>query len=97
MNLKVIACQSLGVPFQVCAKAHIKTAKHLKGRTLGVTSLTSGLGIAPRKHLTTNGLKEADVTLVPLGSVPNALAALAASRRCGIAVVPLLQEHGYQW
>jgi ABC-type taurine transport system substrate-binding protein len=62
------------------AKSDIKTAKDLKGKTIGVSGLTSSLGIATLQYLTANNMTASDVSIVPLGSVPNLVAALTSGR-----------------
>jgi ABC-type nitrate/sulfonate/bicarbonate transport system substrate-binding protein len=80
VKLEIIGCQQLSVPFQMWATSDIKTAKDLKGKTIGVTGLTSSLGISTLQYLTANKMTASDVTIVPLGSVPNLLAALTSGR-----------------
>ena len=47
---------------------------------LGVSTLTGATGIATLQYLAANGLTSSDVNVVPLGSVPNQLAALISGR-----------------
>jgi ABC-type nitrate/sulfonate/bicarbonate transport system substrate-binding protein len=95
--LKVIACQSLLVPFQVWAKSDVKTGKDLKGKTLGITSATGAIYVTTLRFLEANGLEEKDVTLVPLMSIPNIMAALISNRiDAGLLSYPYYQTAGQQ-
>jgi ABC-type nitrate/sulfonate/bicarbonate transport system substrate-binding protein len=80
VKIKILGCQRLSVPFQMWAKTEIKAAKDLKGKAIGVSTLTGATGVATLKYLDANGLSSSDVNLVPLGSVPNQLAALVSGR-----------------
>ena len=93
--LKIIACQSLLVPFQLWGKSEVKTPKDLKGKTLGITSATGSIYVNTLRFLHDNGLQESDVTLVPLTSIPNIMAALIAGRiDAGLLSYPYYQTAG---
>jgi ABC-type nitrate/sulfonate/bicarbonate transport system substrate-binding protein len=80
VKVKILGCQQSSVPFQMWAKNEIKTAKDLKGKNVGVSTLTGATGVATLKYLDANGVKPSDVNIVPLGSVPSQLAALTSGR-----------------
>jgi ABC-type nitrate/sulfonate/bicarbonate transport system substrate-binding protein len=95
LPIKVIACQSLLVPFQVWSTTAVRTPKDLKGKTLGITSASGAIYATTVRYLQENGLRESDVTLLPLTSIPNVLSALISGRiDAGLLSFPYYQTAG---
>jgi ABC-type nitrate/sulfonate/bicarbonate transport system substrate-binding protein len=75
-----IGCSTSAQPFHVYARSSIANAKGLVGKTIGTTSIGSAHEVSGEQFLAKHGVKASQVTFVPLGSVPNILAALESGR-----------------
>jgi NitT/TauT family transport system substrate-binding protein len=66
--------------FSIMAKQSVADVKDLRGKKIGITTIGSSTHTAALQALKIAGLKDSDVTLVPLTEVPNILAALTAGQ-----------------
>jgi ABC-type nitrate/sulfonate/bicarbonate transport system substrate-binding protein len=78
--ITAIGCSTSKQPFHVYARTSIANAKGLIGKTIGTTSIGSAHEVSGEQFLAKYGVKPSQVTFVPLGSVPNILAALESGR-----------------
>jgi ABC-type nitrate/sulfonate/bicarbonate transport system substrate-binding protein len=90
----VIVGQTVGDPaFSVVAQPELTSWSQLKGKTVGVSAPKDGAAIVFRLMAEANGLKEGDVSFIPVGITPNRYAALK-SRAVYVAV--LAPPHDFQ-
>jgi ABC-type nitrate/sulfonate/bicarbonate transport system substrate-binding protein len=74
--VQVVACTVSRLPFHMYAQTSITSIKDLVGKDIGTTALNSGHELAEEIWLKNNGVNPSQVKFVPLGSVPDILAAL---------------------
>jgi ABC-type nitrate/sulfonate/bicarbonate transport system substrate-binding protein len=74
--VQVIGCTVLNLAFHMFAASSITSVKDLIGKSIGTTALGSGHELAEEVWLVKNGVNPSQVKFVPLGSVPDILAAL---------------------
>jgi len=78
-KVQTIGCTAASNGFYVYAKKGV-TAGNLAGKTVGVPSLNGAPQFSVDYFADTNGTDPTKVTFVPLGSIPNVLAALESGR-----------------
>ena len=87
-------------PYALAVRDSIQSYADLRGRRIAVTDLVGGSTVVLRLMLQANGLSEADVDLVPLGSTPNRYTALTVGATEGaILAQPAdfrAQDEGYR-
>ncbi len=74
--VEVVACTVVNLAFHMYAASSIASVKDLVGKSIGTTALGSGHELAEEVWLERNGVNPSQVKFVPLGSVPDILAAL---------------------
>jgi ABC-type nitrate/sulfonate/bicarbonate transport system substrate-binding protein len=78
--VQTIACTARNTGYYLFAQKGTRTVADLSGKKVGVPSLGGAPQIAMQSYLVGKGLSPDAVTFVPLGSIPNVLAALTAGR-----------------
>jgi NitT/TauT family transport system substrate-binding protein len=99
-DLEIIAITGPVYPFVFMAPASITTIDELKGKKIGVSNIGSSSDIATRVMLNKVGLDpEKDVTIVPVGSLQNRMAALTSGAIDGGVAQPpdqiALEDKGF--
>lgn len=79
-GLSIIATTDPTIPFEMLATKDVKDISDLKGKKIGVSSVGSGSDFATRVGLKTAGLDPNDVSILPLGSKSNRVAALTSGQ-----------------
>jgi NitT/TauT family transport system substrate-binding protein len=76
-RVKLVAANMEKIPYDIYARPEIKTGADLKGKTLGVSTLTGGTTLMVHEVLEkAYGLKESDYKLLVVGTSPERYAAL---------------------
>lgn len=78
--IQTVACTARDTGYYLFARKGTRTVADLSGKKVGVPSLGGAPQVAMQSYLVKKGLSPDAVTFVPLGSIPNVLAALTAGR-----------------
>jgi ABC-type nitrate/sulfonate/bicarbonate transport system substrate-binding protein len=78
--VRTVACTARNTGYYLFARKGTRTVADLSGKKVGVPSLGGAPQVAMQAYLVKKGLSPDAVTFVPLGSIPNVLAALTAGR-----------------
>jgi ABC-type nitrate/sulfonate/bicarbonate transport system substrate-binding protein len=79
-SIKTIGCTAPNVGFYLYAKKSLGSVSSLVGQTVGVPSLNGAPQFAVEDALAKKGDDPSKVTFVPIGSIPNVLAALESGK-----------------
>lgn len=85
-SIKTIGCTAPNVGFYIYAKKSITSVSDLAGQTVGVPSLNGAPQFAVDNAVAKQGIDPSKVTYVPIGSIPNVLAALESGRVAAAAL-----------
>jgi ABC-type nitrate/sulfonate/bicarbonate transport system substrate-binding protein len=78
--IRTVACTARNTGYYLFARKGTRTVADLAGKKVGVPSLGGAPQVAMESYLVAKGLSPDAVTFVPLGSIPNVLAALTGGR-----------------
>jgi ABC-type nitrate/sulfonate/bicarbonate transport system substrate-binding protein len=85
-SIKTIGCTAPNVGFYLYAKKSLGSVSSLAGQTIGVPSLNGAPQFSVENALSKAGVAPSKVTFVPIGSIPDVLAALESGHVAAAAL-----------